>query len=282
MSFTLRERNDRFGSNYIVKIADYIFAKINNLNIYYSKDFRYKNSIFSQPLLQYASLNRNNEKNTKLSYEGIRGANAKPVILLKKDLITYFRQNLKEKFLKIVRKYCKKKFKLPWKDNKKIICIHIRLDDVENLEDYDGRCSSNYIKNLIEEDKFEEYDRNKLGLDTQRTIKPKKLKNLINELVKKYPDKNIHLITILKDNKVPLFLKKIQKKYNIEIHSNKDPDQDLWLLMNSEILVLSKSTFSIVAGYYHLGKTVYYPIWGIISSLGLRSKYDKSEWIPYV
>lgn len=285
MSFTLRERNDRFGSNFMNKMADFIFAKISNVNIYHSPDFKYKNSVFSQPFLINSVINISSIPNTIESYVGIRGANAKPVILLKQDLISYFRDNLKSQFLRIIYKRCFKKFKLPWKDNKNIICIHVRLDDVENLEDYDGRPVSNYINKLIEGDKFEEYDRNKMdkiGLDTQRTINPKKLKNLVNELVRRYPRKKIHIVTFFKNKKIPVFLEKLQKKFDLEIHSNDDPEKDLWLLMNSEILVLSKSTFSIVAGYYHLGNVVYYPVWGVITSLGIGTKYDKSGWIPYV
>ena len=53
-------------------------------------------------------------------------------------------------------------------------------------------------------------------------------------------------------------------------------------MINSEILVLSKSTYSFIAGYYHQGNIVYYPYWGTAASLGLGSKFDKSNWIPYI
>lgn len=72
------------------------------------------------------------------------------------------------------------------------------------------------------------------------------------------------------------------RDFGIVTHSNKDPDLDLWLLVNSDILVLSKSNFGLIAGYYHQGSQVYYPLWGVGVANGLSSKYDKSGWIPYV
>jgi len=285
MSFNLRDRKDRLGTNTLLRIADYIFGMINNVEIYRSRDFKYRESIFSEPFLKYTKENVENKVDTVNSYPGVRGACACPVILLRQDLVSYFRGGIREKFWEIIYGRCKKKFKLPWKDNKNIICIHVRLDDVENLEDYDGRPASNYIRRLIEEDCFRDYSRDemtKFGLDTQRPINPKKLSNLIKDLMGKYPDKKIHIVSFFRDGKVPLFLRKIEKKLGVELHSNMDPEHDLWLLINSEVLVLSKSTFSIIAGFYHLGNTVYYPVWGTITSLGLGTKYDKSGWISYV
>ena len=53
-------------------------------------------------------------------------------------------------------------------------------------------------------------------------------------------------------------------------------------MIHSDILVLAKSTYSIMAGIYHQGSRVSYPYWGTNASLGLGSKYDKSGWIGYV
>ena len=49
----------------------------------------------------------------------------------------------------------------------------------------------------------------------------------------------------------------------------------------SEILILSKSFFANMAGMLHKGSQVYVPVWGSSTSLGIRSKYNKTNWITY-
>jgi len=70
--------------------------------------------------------------------------------------------------------------------------------------------------------------------------------------------------------------------FNIIKHSNTDPDYDLWLLMHSNILVASKSTYSMIAVYFFKGSKVYYPLWGTAVSCGLYTKYDKTNYEYYI
>ena len=51
--------------------------------------------------------------------------------------------------------------------------------------------------------------------------------------------------------------------------------------MNSDVLVLSQSTFPYMSALYHLGTQIYYEKWSISACLGLGSKYDKSNWIGF-
>ena len=71
-------------------------------------------------------------------------------------------------------------------------------------------------------------------------------------------------------------------KYNIEVQSQGEIIDDLETMINSQVLVLSKSFFSLIAGFLHQGSRVYYPKWGSFASLGLGSRFDDSGWIPYV
>ena len=105
---------------------------------------------------------------------------------------------------------------------------------------------------------------------------------MFNQLKKIYPDKEIHVVTKLTKNSNNQKYIDLCEKYNITIHSGNDYDYDLWLLINSDILVLSKSTYSLVAGYYHKGSKIYYPLWGHFASTGLFTKYDKSSWEHYI
>ena len=63
--------------------------------------------------------------------------------------------------------------------------------------------------------------------------------------------------------------------------ASSDSEIDLWYLINSDILVLSKSNFSYLAGLFHKGSKIYYPIKPSFASVGLGSKFDKSGWISY-
>ena len=73
-----------------------------------------------------------------------------------------------------------------------------------------------------------------------------------------------------------------KKLLNIDnVHSNEDCDIDLWYMINSDILVLSHSTFSYISGLFHKGTTVYYPKSILYGALGLGSKFDNSGWVTY-
>ena len=285
MSIVLTDRKDRLGSNFFVKIADFIYGKSLNAEILYNSSIHFPSSMFTIPFLKLGKLNINNE--TKNDYitlsHGIRGHPAYTVIKIKQDLISYFKENYKDDFMKIIENIAiERNYRLPWENSNNIIAIHLRCDDRVNLNDYDGSGTANYIKELIETNTFNAYNRKTMmskGRDDQACIDKIKLEKLIKKFNTDHPNKEIHIIYSGKPNDS---IQNIIKKYNIVTHSNKDADYDLWLLMNSNILVLSKSTYSIVAGYFHKGSQVYYPLWGMFVSCGLYTKYDKSNWISYI
>ena len=287
----LTHRGDRGGSNFLIKMGCFIFGKIQNIDIYYEhldNDTRQNNNkIYIIPLFELSEeINNNKILNKTLinPYAGMRGSSAHVVELLKMDIITYFNNHYKNEFYNIMKKKAlDRKFELPWKDSKKIICIHIRLEDCAERSDYDGRGSCNYIKSLIEENTFCKYDRkisDSRSLDTQAPISSSKLERFITEFNEKYPEKEIYIITHC--NNIPQWLYQLVKKYKLHISHKNNDEYDIWCMIHSDILVLSKSTYSIVAGYYHQGSQVHYPYWGVAASLGLSSKYDKSGWVGYV
>jgi hypothetical protein len=282
MNIILCDRKDRLGSNTVVKFGDYILGNINNANIYYNSNIKYPNSIFTKPFINLSIKNKNNIVQNLSTYGGIRGHVAKPVIQLQQDLISYFRENYLDIFWNIIDTESQKRnYELPWIDSSNIICIHLRCDDCSNIKDYDGNGSANYIKKLIETNKFNKYDRNKMlseSPDNQTPIDPKKFLQWILHFKKKYPTKEIYIVYY---GKIPKEINKIINQYKLKTHSSKDPDYDLWVMIHSDILLLSKSNYSLVAGYYHKGREVYSPLWGAFASHGLNSKYDKSNWKYY-
>lgn len=217
------------------------------------------------------------DKKIKPHLKGVRSAYV--VEKLKQDLVSVFKENYYVRFNMELSNYTRK-MKLPWKNNKKIICIHIRLDDRTNQPDYNGKQSADYINGLIETNRCGDYDRNVLkskDADTQAPINVNKLKLLLYKLKNDYPDKEFHIIKKGNINRY----RDLINQYNIKVHEN-DLDRDLWLLINSEILVTSKSFFSQMAMYFHTGSKIYVPYWGSGAASGLMSKYNKTNVEFYV
>ena len=54
-------------------------------------------------------------------------------------------------------------------------------------------------------------------------------------------------------------------------------DLDLWIMINSNVLITSKSSFSLIAAFFHQGEKIFFEKWGHFICGGLKSKYDKSK-----
>lgn len=277
-------RKDRLGSVFCNLMGDFIYIKNKNYNPIYTSiiqpDSRLKNEgIFIKVLKKFMEKKNNNHVIIKKPHGGIRQCQMVPVTEIKQDLVSYFKKYYFDTFFLELKNYTKD-YKLPWNNNKNIICIHLRLDDVTNGKDYHGEGSANYINNLINTNKPLEYSREKMlkcSPDNQVPINPNKLKNLIIKLKTKYPDKEIHIV---KCGNLNNDYKKIIKDYDIKVHQN-TPDYDLWLLINSDILVLAKSTFGYIAMYFHTGSKIYAPLWGTGISNGTMSKFNKTNNIEF-
>lgn len=307
MLYLLPERDDFLGANFVTILGAFIYAKFFSLTTIYNNSFEYYKSMYLKPVTYFSTeitkINENDINYKENLGNEHRTNQAIPVIKLESDLITHFKYNYKERFYNIILNISKERnYKLPWNDNNNIICIHLRLYDdrnheASNYQDYDGSGSSDYIKELIENNNFDNYKKTdminycrKMNInwgalshpDKQVAIDINKFNNIIIDLKNKYPEKEIHVITKLSKNPNNKKYIDLCNKYNITLHSNDDCDYDLWLLIHCDILVLSKSTYSLIAGYYHQGSKVIYPLWGTFASCGLNTKYDRSGWESYI
>ena len=70
-------------------------------------------------------------------------------------------------------------------------------------------------------------------------------------------------------------------KHNYKIIRTPDPDIDLLHLVFCDVLVCSRSTYAMVAAFFHKGSKVIMPQWGYTGGAGLGSKYDKSGFELY-
>jgi hypothetical protein len=309
INILLPNRTDFLGSNFVAKLSVFMNSTFSNNKLYHDRNMLYYDSMFIKPFIKTTDekdkcLDKIIEYDERTQDANIRVLQGKTVENINQDLISYFKDNYKKDFFEIISTIAKERnYKLPWNDNNKIICIHLRLYDDHWHEgavhnDYNGTGSSNYIKELIENNNIKSFNKKYIAEyckinkhydaltgehpDRQVAIDINKLENIINELRVKYPEKEIHIITKLTNNINNKKYVDLCYKYNIPIHSSDDYDYDLWLLINSEVLVLSKSTYSLVSGYFHQGSTVLYPLWGIFASTGLYTKYDKSGWNHYI
>lgn len=277
---TLNNRADRIGTNYFSNLGTLIFGRINDAKVYRKHNLKYRDLIIYYPIIKNSKLRLfPYPKDNLHTHTGIRGRIATPVMQQEQDLITLFNSLFKQNFISLISDKKNNFFKI----SEKLICIHIRNEDALNMPDYDGTATHNYIKELIENKKFSMYDRNtllKIGKDNQAPIEHKKLNTLIKILRTEYgKDYEFKIIT---NGKLSDDIMSVINNYKIEVQCEGEIIKDLETMINSEVLVLSKSFFSLIAGFLHQGSRVYYPKWGSFASLGLGSKFDDSGWIPYV
>jgi hypothetical protein len=305
----LADRTDFLGSNFVAKMGTFIYGKLNNHDIFHDNNMLYKDSMFIAPFIQLTK-ERSNCKESIIEYDektqqgNVRLLQARPVVQLKQDLVSYFRENYKKEFFEIISTIAKERnYKLPWNDSSRIACIHIRLYDDHWHEgathsDYDGSGSSHYMRRLMENDNIDAFSKKEVveyckknnffdalrgeHPDRQVAIDINKLNCIIKNFKNLNPEKEIHVVTKLTTNPENKKYVDLCNEYNVPIHSSDDYDYDLWLMINSDILALSKSTYSLVAGYFHQGSTVHYPLWGVFTSAGLYTNYDKSGWTYYI
>ena len=98
----LAERTDFLGSIFVAKMGTFIYGKLNNYNIFHDKKMLYYDSMFIAPFIQLTK-ERSNCKESIIEYDektqqgNVRLLQARPVIQLKQDLISYFRENYKKR-----------------------------------------------------------------------------------------------------------------------------------------------------------------------------------------
>jgi hypothetical protein len=286
MKTVIRNRADRLGANFLSRISQFVYAISQNYSIEYDHArLMYPESMFTQVFLKIIE-NYKAETNefvetftTNLEYMCMRS-----VLAVEMDLITYFERNFKKDFFNLLKIEADKRgYALPenW-DN--TTCIHLRLDDVchNGAFDYDGKYSENFFVGKINSKNpnfsQEEYNNfmNSSGvyhenLNIYRAAAPISDYKYLDLIEKHNITGDIKIVASPNGQITLPFERKISD----------NTDYDLWLMMNCKNLVLSKSTFSIIAGFLFQGEKVYCPNWGHFASMGLGSIYDKTNYIYF-
>jgi hypothetical protein len=300
MFLELLGRGDRLGANITCFIAQIIYAVNNDIYIKYDRKFiesgdnvrfvpynqNYNNSIFITTLFDFIDIHNNKLINPDISIKNDMFSIhffeiiSKVTINIKEDHFSFFKKNIYPKIKDIFYNNALKKHynNLINFNPKKTILVHLRLDDVRNAHDYDGRvCSQHFIKTINNDIIANNNTDSEIksiypGCNYQAPLSKDKLQAQIDIVLKKYPDYEVILVTTPNENTSSFPYRCIQ---------NDDENVDLFLLCNSEVVILSRSTFALSCLYFGIAKDIYVPVWGHTAcfGLGVTNKYDKSKFI---
>lgn len=284
MYIQLIDRSDRLGSNIMNYLAQVIYAVENKLYIRYDKSkLNYSDSLFVMAIFQYIDIHntslpeedfsqevdlttaRDQWGNTNFCYTMSR-----TVKCIKQDLISYIHTKtpIRTFFHKLAKS---KQYTVPF-DPKTTILVHLRLDDVRDRADYDGNiCASFYRTKLIhDKDCFDNAPQNVLNMaiNWQAPLGLDKLQKQINIAKASYPTHTVRLIST----------PNAQTQLPYPLIASDDPNYDLYLLTQCDVVILSRSTYAFSAAVFGDHTTVYMPMWGHFVCCGLDSQYDKKRY----
>jgi hypothetical protein len=287
--------SDRLGGNIGDIISQIIFSIKNNiyikydrnyLRVYNSYDQSYNNTIFLQILFDIIDLHNSKiieedfTQNVDLAAPTHYTVWVKTLLDIKTDFFTYFKENLystefREKFMEYGKL---KNYEIPF-DPKKTILVHLRLEDVKGRPDYDGSICANHFKKHIEEGFIPDttfdtsFRHNHPTYNNQSPLSPYKIKKIIEDILKNKPNHEVIIVTNPGE-----YVSELPYRYI----SNTDPCYDLFLLCNSETLILSRSNFAMSSLFFGIGNDVYVPLWGHMVCFGLYTKYDKTNFKYFI
>jgi hypothetical protein len=196
------------------------------------------------------------------------------VLNIKSDLISYFRSNILEKIKPyLLELFQKENYILPY-DREKTIVVHLRLDDVSERSDFDGKIPSDYYIDKINNDlSICRYDLD-VSINMQSPLSIEKIKKQIEDALQIY-----------KDYEVLVVASSEPKDYVIDlpyrILRNGSPEYDLFLLCNAKVLIVSRSTFALMGCLLGTYEKAYVPLWGLFVGAGLGTKYDRNTKLSY-
>jgi hypothetical protein len=278
-------RVDRLGTNLINYVSQINHAYNNNWFIKYDPNVSYNNSIFVKCLMEYIDFYNETLDRTyfgkiieeteeiKICKEhDINYTTALTVVHLQCDLITYFKKYIYENVRYNLDQHTMNLgYQVPF-DPKKTILVHLRLEDVRTWPHYDGRfCCGHYADRI---NRGEECEYTSFGWHHNRqTPMPVDIvQRQIDAALVKYPEHEVIIITSPGDYGTGFSYR--------DIRSN-DENYDLFLLCNSEVVILSRSNFSLCALFYGIVQEAYVPMWGHLSCLGPCTKYDNCKFNYY-
>jgi len=303
-SIYLYSRGDRLGSHLIQYLSIIIYAYYNNLYIVYdSKKVNYNNNNYEYEGNNYKKsyivegllvwIDNYNKRFPKKDYQSkYKNINIMEYLLefeikfnslmyfyscdlliittqvlynIKTDLISYFKKYLQNSIKLCINSKIPSEFIIPF-DTKKSILVHLRLGDVKDRPDYNGEICSNYYINRINRDEQIIQGIRNLGYCNMQTpLSRDKVELAIKSAKEKYPEHEIIIITQPGDYEI---------NWPYRYISSDNENYDLFLLCNADVLIMSRSTFSLSSVFLGKAREIWCPLWGHFVTIGLNTKYD--------
>ena len=307
-SIYLYSRGDRLGSHIIQYLSIIIYAYYNNLYIVYEQekvnynnpDYEYEGTKYNESFIVKAILNWIDNHNKKFpskdylaAYKGLRAMEyclnfetsfkeneyfyscdlliitTQVLYNIRTDLISYFKKYICKGMRQEIYKVVPQNYILPY-DPKKSILVHLRLGDVKDRPDYDGSICSNHYKNRINNDIQSIQGIATLGYCNMQTpLAKNKVDLAILEATQKYPEHEVVIVTAPGDYSID---------YPYRCIRSDNESYDMFFLCNADVLILSRSTFSLSAAFLGTAREIWSPLWGHFVCTGLYTKYDNSKF----
>jgi hypothetical protein len=232
----ISSRQDRYGANSVPWINAITVARVTGQTLYHhcsTSCYNYRDSVIHQLLLSNSVPIQHCRRCDMHEMDGWFHGQHK--ILMKHtaglplpDVIA--QSPLKEEFFDCYRREAlDQQWTLPHKPDG-LIVIHVRLDDIKDHE----------------------------KVNKQGFIGEERLCQLITSLHARYAGHQIHIVTSPNPKDIRLCESVIeQSNVNCSVSGNDSIDYDLYVMMCSDILILSRSTFCFIAGLLHQGSHVY-------------------------
>jgi hypothetical protein len=305
-SIYLYSRGDRLGSHILQYLSIIIYAFYNNLYIVYEAEkinynndeyhyegVTYKKSFIVEGLLKWID-NHNKKFPDKDYLQKYKNLNIMEYLLefeinynpnvyfytcdlliittqvlfnIKTDLISYFKKYIHKNMRQNIENLS---ISIPFNPSKTIL-VHLRLGDVKDRTDYDGSLCSNYYKERIDNENQQIKGITlSLGYANRQTpLDRAKVDNAIYEAKLKYPEHEVVIVTAPGDYVID---------YPYRCIRSDDESYDMYLLCNADVLILSRSTFSLSAAFLGIARDIWCPLWGHFVCTGLYTKYDNSKF----
>jgi len=152
---------------------------------------------------------------------------------------------------------------------KKTIAVHLRLDDVHDWWDYNGTASANYYRDLVNADVSMDnmYHVHNYGQypNIQAPIDMERIEVQIQDAKQRFPDHEVVIISS------PSTQHLIQTNYRVIC--NTDESLDLFLLSIADVIILSRSSFSLSSIIFGNHRRIYAPLWGQMVYYGFYTKH---------
>jgi len=273
MSIKLFDRVDRLGANITTYAAQIIYAIHQKFYIHYDKTkLKYAQSIFVQVLFDFIDLhnqtcNADYPLRVWTNPDDWITTTSRTTQTIQCDMISFFHKHIYPRIsLNIYSIAVHKGYVVPF-DPKKTLLIHLRLDDVYAVSDYDGSVCANYYRKQLEAGETCVCKCWENTYNRQAPLSNSKLERIIE----KYPDLQVRLVMSPGSTTTLPY----------ECIRSTDESYDLFLLCMCDIVVLSRSTYALSALLFGSYKEAYVPLWGHMACMGLYSKYDKTSNLTY-